>query len=150
MQVYRFLSCANEKLSTFAFPTRVFATLRKSHGGTTARSHSCDHENLYAPSRNPPTDKRCVPEPPARRAHDVLVRAGSCRRSNLYKPHKIKRDKTPLRFLLLFATFSFKKRKLRNQQIKYYRESEKTSLSPKEKKKGSLTTWHFYQSQKKK
>ncbi len=67
---------------------------------------------LFAPRGASPTDKRCVPDAPAGRAHDVLVRAGSCRRPNRYQPRKIKRDKTPLRFLLLFATFSFKKKKL--------------------------------------
>ena len=47
----------------------------------------------------------------------MLVRAGSCRRPNRYQPRKIKRDKTPLRFLLLFVTFSFKKRKLGNNAV---------------------------------
>ena len=62
-----------------------------------------------APNGFSPTDKRCVPKPPERRAHDVLVRAGSCRRSNCTQPHK-KSDQTA-GLLLLFRSFSFKKRK---------------------------------------
>ena len=66
---------------------------------------------MFAQTISSPTDKRCVPEAPAERAHDVFVRAGSCRRPNRAKPQKMKSDKTA-RFLLLFATFSFKKKKL--------------------------------------
>ena len=57
---------------------------------------------MFARSRNPPTDKRCVPEVLAERAHDVLVRAGSCRRSNHAKWHRAKRGQAARRLLHLF------------------------------------------------
>ena len=44
------------------------------------------------------------------RAHDVLVRAGSCRRQDRTKPHEIERDK-PAQGFCFFWSFSFKKKR---------------------------------------
>ena len=67
------------------------------------------------------------------RAHDVLVRAGSCRLLNYAKSHKMERDKPSRRFLLLLVLF-FQKEK--------YKNFHKHNLSKSQKEKITIPAFH--------